>query len=1058
MTSVANSNKLRSKYDQIFAVEYKELNDQQKQAVDQIDGPVMVIAGPGTGKTQILAVRIGKILKQADVQAHNILCLTFTDAATIAMRKRLVKIIGPEAHKVHIYTFHGFCNQIIQENLDIFGNYRQLESVTDLEKLDIYREILDGLDAKHILKRLKGDPNYEIRRLSNLFELMKKENLSPDDLLQKVKEHLAKKTESDEFICKRKTISKSGVTYLKGDFRDDNFQTYSDKYNEVLAASKLFPEYIKIMDREGRYDYQDMILWVLNAFDKHPDLLLKYQERYQFFLVDEFQDTNGAQNRIVEQLISYWEENPNVFVVGDDDQAIYKFQGANLSNIRNFAKNYNPKIVVLEQNYRSNQPILNLSKSLIENNQERIIEDNTLGLSKDLRAAREERVLEKHDPEFIYFENVMQEQAYIVNKIVDMHTRGEDLSKIAIIYRKHKQVEKLVEVLEKKGIPLNVKRKVDILKHPLINNIINILNYILEERKKPNSAQDRLFEIMHYNFFNIDSSDVAKISIHCGDYKEKIYWKDVISNPNLLKELGLRTWQEVNSLNYLLDKWIANISNVTLQQLFENILNEGKVLQTLLNRSEKTWLLQLVSTLFDLIKEETNKDFSMGLKDFLEILQKMKDNNIELGVNKILSNNDGVNFVTAHSAKGLEFDQVYMLGCTKNIWDSSRRSNNTYRFPENINEDSKTNDEDERRLFFVAMTRAERQLTISYAEHRDDGKDLGPSQFVDEILSVHDIKTKKINLLEGVINDFQVHTLLQMNKEAKLIDDELIDRVLEKYVLSVTGLNKYMKCPMTFYFESILKVPTARAKYAGFGRAIHLAFQIFYQEINEQKNPGLDTLISNFKFGMKNHRSHFTGQEFEDMSNYGEQVLEKYFNKFLKGKDFLPEYGLEVKIDKAEYNGVPIKGVLDRVDILKDSVTVTDYKTGKFENPNNKKKLSSPSDRNIDGGDYWRQIVFYKLLLDSDKKFNWEMSAGYVDFVEPKRNTDTFSKQNKYIVSQESIDIVGEQINEAWQGIQNHDFNKLCDEEECNWCNFVRNDYVFDLNDPLDGEDDLQDF
>ena len=162
------SQRIKEKFNKVFNAAYNRLNPEQREAVDQIEGPVMVIAGPGTGKTQILAVRIGKILQQSDTSAHNILCLTFTDAATVAMRKRLVEIIGPEGHKVHIYTFHAFCNQVIQENLGYFGNYRKLDQLSDLESIDVYDEILEGLPSDHILKRLKGDPRYEAKRLSNL--------------------------------------------------------------------------------------------------------------------------------------------------------------------------------------------------------------------------------------------------------------------------------------------------------------------------------------------------------------------------------------------------------------------------------------------------------------------------------------------------------------------------------------------------------------------------------------------------------------------------------------------------------------------------------------------------------------------------------------------------------------------------------------------------------------------------------------------------------------------------------------------------------------------------
>ena len=197
-TLTDSASALRRRYENLFIKEFEKLNEEQKKAVSTIEGPVLVNAGPGTGKTQILAVRIGKILLETDAAAHNILCLTYTEAATVAMRNRLVEIIGPAAHQVHIHTFHGFCNKVIQENLNIFGAYRQLEPITDLETVDIFRALIDSLPSDNILKRFKDDRYYEKDRMQNLFDLMKKENISSEELIALVDRHLKEKRESDE--------------------------------------------------------------------------------------------------------------------------------------------------------------------------------------------------------------------------------------------------------------------------------------------------------------------------------------------------------------------------------------------------------------------------------------------------------------------------------------------------------------------------------------------------------------------------------------------------------------------------------------------------------------------------------------------------------------------------------------------------------------------------------------------------------------------------------------------------------------------------------------------
>ncbi len=1040
-----------------FSYHYNRLNPAQKRAVDQIQGAVMVIAGPGTGKTQILAVRIAKILADTDAQAHNILCLTFTDAATIAMRRRLVQIIGPAAHQIHIYTFHGFCNQVIQEHLEIFGNYRQLEPLTDLERVDVYHKIISDLPNDHVLKRLKGDPTFEHKRLDNLFQMMKKENLNASLMYERIDDYLERRQEykeGDDLFYHRKYKE-----FNKGDIKPKKWEELQKRMNDLRAGVDLYETYLQIMDDKGRYDYQDMILWVLRAFQSDETLLASYQERYLYFLVDEFQDTNGAQKAILDQLISYWsDEDPNVFVVGDDDQAIYKFQGANLSNIKDFREDYKPLTIVLEQNYRSSQRILDTSKELIAGNMERIINDEP-ELTKDLVAARDEVKHSTIDPNIISYTNNIQEQTAIAKRLMSDHENGIDLSKTAVIYRKHAQVDKLVEVLEKKGVPLNIKRKVNILKESLTHNILKILRYVQAEHHKPNSADELLYEMMHYRFFDIHNNDIAKISIHCNRHHntDKKPVLESISDQAVLESLGVKQIEEVLYLAKCIDNWVKDVSTVTLQVLFENIINDGHILQYIIGLPEKTWMLQILSTLFDLIKNEMAKAPDVGLKEFLDMITKMEGNKIELSLNKIVHAKSGVNFLTAHASKGLEFERVIIPDAIKNVWDKNVRNMYQFKYPDNVNEDVETNTEDERRLLYVAMTRAQVELDISYGMQKENGKEQNRSQFVDEIIAQTDLVSQPKEVAEDDVNEFQYYTLLKAQKEVKLIDHDLIDKVLDGYKLSVTGLNKYLRCPRTFYFETILRIPTARTKYMGFGRAIHRALEDYYQLHNESKTANLEQLLKSFHRGMLSHRSHFTDEDFKLMSAYGVQILPIYHTERLAMRPEGVKYGLEINVGHAEYQGVPIKGVLDRVDIAKDGqVDVTDYKTGNIFNFKNKKKLKPPKegDKEDVGGDYWRQIVFYKLLLDSDKSHNWDMTSGWMDFVEPEKDTNKLFRQ-KIVVRPQDVDIVGQQIKETWQKIQDHEFSVGCQDEHCTWCNFVKNDFIF-TGEKIEDEDEVQ--
>ncbi|MBA2745702.1 MAG: ATP-dependent helicase, partial [Flavisolibacter sp.] len=350
-----------------FQKEYSKLNLQQKKAVDKIDGPVMVIAGPGTGKTQILSVRIGKILLDTDALPYNILCLTYTDAGVLAMRKRLLSMIGPEAYSVPIHSFHSFCNMVIQENRHLF-NKKELQPINELEQAQCLMELIDGLEEGNPLKRYKSVAYYEAGFLKELFSAMKREGWNPDFLKDRIEEYV------DQIIPEtfyNKTKAKKGVHEITVEGRRE-----IDKMEKLKAAVQAFDHYQSILKEKQRYDFDDMINWVIGVFETHPDVLLHYQETFQYFLVDEYQDTSGSQNKLVELLVSYW-ESPNLFVVGDDDQSIYRFQGANMENMRQLARRYEKDLlrVLLTENYRSVQPILDAAHLLISNNQQRLVNE-----------------------------------------------------------------------------------------------------------------------------------------------------------------------------------------------------------------------------------------------------------------------------------------------------------------------------------------------------------------------------------------------------------------------------------------------------------------------------------------------------------------------------------------------------------------------------------------------------------------------------------------------------------------------------------------------------------
>ncbi|MBL4655172.1 MAG: ATP-dependent helicase [Bacteroidia bacterium] len=1032
---------MSSHFDSTFNEELKKLNPNQREAVDQIDGPVLVIAGPGTGKTQIISARIGNILSSTNIQAgpHNILCLTYTDAATIAMRKRLEDFIGPTAYRVHIYTFHSFCNMVIQENLDYFGK-RELEPISELEQVLLCQQLIVSFPKEHPLKRYTGNIYYEVSRLLDLFRKMKEESWIAEYLETCIDKYLKDLPMRDEYIYQR-----NSKDYKKGDLKTAKLEEETKRMEQLNAAANEFNTLQDLMKKNSRYDYSDMIQWVIKAFKKNQNLLLRYQEQYQYILVDEYQDTNGSQNEMLKLLANFWEV-PNVFVVGDDDQSIYRFQGANVKNLMDFHDEYKDhlKKIVLKENYRSSQNILNTAQQLIGYNFERLI-NKIPDLTKDLTAHNNEFANSQIIPSINEYYNTTHEEASIVKEIEKLQSQKVNLNEVAVIYRKHKQVDNIIKILTTKEISINLKRKLNILELPFINKLIKILKYLQLECERPHSAEYLLFEIMHFDYFDISARDVAVISKACRynhSTKTKPTWRELISSREKLFRLNLESLKQISNLEANLNYWISNVHNITFQQLFEKIISRGGLLNYIMKSKDQTMLMEALITLFDFIKAESSRQNKFDIKDFLELIELMEQHNISIEINQVNYADEGVNFLTAHSAKGLEFKHVYMIGCDSKTWESKGPSRG-YKLPDTINaspandEASNANLEESRRLFYVGMTRAKEHLNISYSSETNQGKSIEKTQFISEILD-GECQTQfnqQVHLDKNEIFNYQSLLLSEINEPVlKLLDHEFIASLLEKYTMSVTHLNKYLRCPIAFYFENIVKVPIAKSEYMEFGSAVHYALEQLFSKMKESGNgtfPTRDEFYDFFKSDMFRRKNSFTKEQFERRLEYGQTILPDYYSKYINNWDkiIVPEY----RTKKIEISGVPLTGAVDKLEFDGNEVNVVDYKTGKPEN--GLKKLNSPTDKDPNGGDYWRQIVFYKILLDNDRTKKWKMVSGEMDFVEKNRKSEFVKK--KLHVTDEDKKVVISQIKDTHQKIMDHQFEKGCGDDNCQWCNFV---------------------
>jgi len=1029
---------------EIFDSLYNKLNDQQKKAVDTIEGPVMVVAGPGTGKTQILSARIGKILIETDTKPENILCLTYTEAGAVAMRRRLVSFIGSEAYKVNIATFHAFCNDIIQENLTLFDKLT-MDVVSDLERVAFLKDLINRFSKSHPLKRYRGDAYFEAGNLQWLFSVMKREGWTPAFVTQKIDEYLLDIETRDEYIYKR-----AFGKYKPGDKKVDRINDEKDRMEKLRAAVNEFENFQKIMRDRNRYDFDDMITWVITSFEANESLLRRYQEKYLYILVDEFQDTSGTQNRLVQLLINYWDK-PNIFVVGDDDQSIFRFQGANVANMLDFRNNFERDLltVVLTHNYRSTQPILDVSKTLINRNDERLVKKID-GLSKDLIAANKNVRHLTNLPVIREYDTQREEMTDITLQVSRLISEGVDPGKIAVIYKENRYGEDLMQYFKLKKISFFSKRSLNILEIPLAKKIILLLRYLASEHEIPYSGDEMLFEILHFDWFKIPPIEIAKLSIEVANRKytdEKISMRRLLhqrSNepPRDLFSQGAHV--NVKKASSIIEELIGVVPNVTLQILLERIMRKAGIINQIMRDEEKISLLQVLTGLFDFVKEETHRDPSLTLAKLVSLIDLMQKEDLTLPLLQITGSVDTVNLLTVHGSKGLEFEYVFFAGCNAHIWEKKRAPYTGYRFPDNIfsSTSEQVEDEELRRLFYVALTRTEKHLTISYSRYRPDNREIEPSMFIAEILSAHMLPVVTESISPGLLAEFQLLQLEEQSPEIEKIEEQFVSRLLESFVMNATALNNYLKCPLEFYFKNLLRIPSPKNEATEFGSAVHFALEQLFKSMQngDQVFPELNSFISYFDGYMHRHRESFTREQFERRMEYGHIVLPDYYNEYINKWNKI--VAIERNIRQVMVNDVPLKGKMDKLEFDGKMVNVVDYKTGDPDKAI--KKVFRPSEKDPNGGDYWRQAVFYKILLDNYESRQWQVVSFEFDFIEP--DSKKKYQKKKIIITPEDTTTVIHQITDTWQKIQRHDFYTGCGKDDCHWCNFVKtNNLVVEL-------------
>lgn len=950
----------------------QRLNPEQRLAVETVEGPVLVLAGPGTGKTQILTTRIAAILERTQAQPHNILALTFTNAAAKNMQQRLVSLIGTPGYSVRCTTFHSFCAEVISQHPEAFPvSLGASDAVAEIDRLSIVEAILDENAFTHI--KNPKNPRLYVRDILQLISQYKREGHTPASL-RKLLEEEREFLDSGELTAAQQRTKRKNL----------------DKNGEVIEA---FIEYDRRLRARGQYDYDDMILWVRDAFREQPDILATYQELYQYLLVDEFQDTNQAQLQVVQSIASFWGEQANFFAVGDPNQSIYRFQGASLANTLSFLELYpDATVITLKTGYRCGQYMYDAAAQLIANNNLQLSDERLQGLSDPLFSARKETgALLTHEAP-----DTLAECFWILEKIEALHTSGVSYDEIAVLYRKHSHSSLIQAVLERSGVPVAREGSINVLEQPAVKNILTFLRSLVSLTSGNESVE--MLGFLRLPWWGLDPTDVLKV-IRAGA-KSRTHHKsswEVMHDSAALRQLSLVDAEAFRTLVKNMAEWSAQETQFPLPRYVEYLLRETGFYRSIHSQGRLAQLNAVASFLREL--QRWSVENPQGeVAEFLQMLDVLQAHDIKISAAEFRFKLSAVRLLSAHQAKGQEWEHVFVLHSNDGFWGNVRSPSGIAPLENTVPYallDKKERNEDERRLYFVALTRAKKAVYLSWSQGSVEGdrrRELQPSLFIEELRGQP--LEPAIDLGPQRLEQFlQAHVEAEASWQKALgIDRAWIQSLVEEFSLSASALNDFLSCPVGFLYKDLIRIPMQTTPAAAIGTAAHAALEFVGKEMMRSSvPPELDKVLEVAQKSIDN--SMLSASQIATTSAHISSVLARYYNEVhddLKAPLMVERFfggGTPVV-----FEGLRLVGKLDRVEALElPGVKVMDYKTSSPKTRNDilgKTKSSS--------GDYWRQLLFYRLLGELDPTFPYHVVQGELVFLVPNDRDDLKSEVFTY--------------------------------------------------------------
>lgn len=875
----------------------ENLNEEQLRAVTHVDGPLMIIAGAGTGKTTVISHRISWLVEQVHANPDEILALTFTEKAATEMEERVDRLLPMGYVDLWISTFHSFCERILKEHAIDIGLPHEFKLLNEVDALLLMRRNFDRFKLDYYKPR--GNPTRFIKALLQHFSRVKDEMVTVKDYLKHANDFRKKIGEDSDEISE------------------------ADRLLEVANAYQVYQE---ILLENSVFDFADLVSYTVELFKKRPNILKKYRDQFKFILVDEFQDTNRIQYELVKLLT---EPLNNLTVVGDDDQSIYKFRGASLSNIMKFREDF-PKTtsVVLNKNYRSTAKVLEYSYKLIQQNNPHRLEVQEK-INKELQPHKKEEGRVEH----IHCSTVEEEVTTVVQSIIDLKNETScDWSDFCILVRANSSAEPFISLMDRSGMPYKFMAMSGLYMKPIILDSLAWMRVIVQPHDSPS-----FFRILSHPRLGINELDIARISLHCR--KRTVSIHDALVDLLSIEDISDDTHQKVTGILESISTLRSLAKRLPVNELFVKILEESGLLGDVRVASEfdQQELFSLLKQFYQRLRKFESANDDKTLYQFLLEF----DHEREAGEVGSLENDpeggpDVVNIMTIHGSKGLEFRYVFIVNLIEQRFPSTRKRHPIPIPNELVPQDETEKDphiSEERRLFYVALTRAKEAAFLFSAEDYGGSRKRKVSRFIKE-LGLEETK------LENQSQN-KIKSKIKLKPEIQNIKPETI---------SFTQITAFSTCPLQYKFAHILKVPVFGKHSLSFGKSMHETLHKFMLEVHNSDNNKIpdkkellkiyeDTWIDEW-YPDKDLKSEYFKKGKQQLLDYHKRIIENPPEIFALEKDFSLKIG-----------GVTIRGRIDRIDRDGDGVEIIDYKTGKP-----KTKLT---------WDEKRQLVLYQLAGES---------------------------------------------------------------------------------------------